>query len=110
MSSRSPCVERIGFQRRGACAPCRLDRGRDQRRGDTLAACRLGNYKAHFTTQVAYSQQPPENHETPLLFDLAVDPGERLNISAAHPEVLTKIAAAVAAHQASIEPAINQLQ
>jgi len=79
-------------------------------RGDTLAACRLGNYKAHFTTQDGYSPQKPEKHEPPVLFDLAVDPGEQLNIAAEHPEVLAKIAAAVAAHQSSIEPVINQLQ
>lgn len=78
-------------------------------RGARLYACRIGNYKAHFITQNGYGPGKPEKHEPPLLFDVAVDPGEQFDISAKHPEVLRTMAAAIASHQAGIEPAQPQL-
>ena len=78
-------------------------------RGDRLFACRLGNYKAHFTTQPGYGPGKPEAHEPPLLFDVAVDPGEQYNIANEHPDVLEAIAAAVTAHREDLKPGIPQL-
>lgn len=68
-------------------------------RGSQLAACRLGKYKAHFSTQTGYSGIPPEEHTPPLLFDLEFDPGETTEIGANHPEVIARIEAVVAAHK-----------
>ncbi len=78
-------------------------------RGPQLFACRLGNFKAHFQTQAGYGQAQPEKHATPLLFDVAIDPSERFDIAAKHPDVIERINAAVAAHQAKMTPGVNQL-
>jgi arylsulfatase A-like enzyme len=77
-------------------------------RGSRLAACRLGKYKAHFSTQTGYSGVPPEEHSPPLLFDLEFDPGETTEIGAAHPDVIARIEAAVAAHKAALKVAPPQ--
>ena len=68
-------------------------------RKDKLAAVRLGNYKLHLFTQNGYGQPKPDIHEPPLLFDLAQDPSEKFNIAAAHPKIVAKIHAAIAAHR-----------
>ncbi len=78
-------------------------------RGERLSACRLGNYKAHFVTQPGFGPGETVRHEPPLLFDLAVDPGERFDVAAEHPEVLERIAAAVAAHREAMVPGVPQL-
>ena len=78
-------------------------------RGAQLFGCRLGKYKAHFATQSGYGPDKPEVHEPPLLYDLAVDPGEQYNIASEKPEVLESIAAAVAAHRANLKFGAAQL-
>ena len=78
-------------------------------RGATLFACRLGAYKAHFKTQAGYGQPQPETHERPLLFNLAHDPSEKFDVGAQHPEVIERIRAAVAAHEARMTYGKNQL-
>ncbi|HEU4692365.1 MAG TPA: sulfatase [Vicinamibacterales bacterium] len=71
-----------------------------------LRAVRKGNYKAHFITSGAYDDPEPRVAQTPpLLFDLSVDPGERFNISADHPEVVADLVNMASAHRASIAPA-----
>jgi arylsulfatase A len=70
-------------------------------RGDELAACRLGEFKLHYSTQNGFSPLPPERHDPPLLFDLGRDPGERLDVAAAHPDVVARIEAAVEAHRSA---------
>jgi arylsulfatase A len=77
-------------------------------RGSELAACRIGKYKAHFSTQTGYSGVPPETHPPPLLFNLELDPGETTEIGAAHPEVIAQIEAAVDAHKAALKMAPPQ--
>ncbi len=79
-------------------------------RGAQLFAARLGKWKAHFFTQPAYGTPKPEAHDPPLLFDLTNDPGESFNVAAQHPEVLSQIATAVAAHRSKLEPAPSQLE
>ncbi len=79
-------------------------------RGTDLFACRLGDWKAHFRTQSGYGQPQPETHEPPLLFRLPHDPSEKYNVAAAHADVLARIAAAVAAHRATVQPAEPQLK
>ncbi|WP_439484298.1 sulfatase family protein [Cyclobacterium plantarum] len=93
-------------------------------RGQQVYAVRKGDYKAHFITQLEYGNptahpvtQPPvplENTatvlETPLLYNVNVDPGERFDIAADHPEIIAEIRAVMEAHKAGIEPVENQLE
>ena len=79
-------------------------------RGDTLAACRLGPWKAHFMTQPGYGPGKPESHDQPLLFHLGSDPSEKRNVAAENSEVVARIQAAVAIHRASVILGEPQLQ
>jgi arylsulfatase A len=79
-------------------------------RGDKLAACRLGPWKAHFITQAGYGQANPESHDPPLLFHLGLDPSEKRNVAADHPDVLARIQTAVESHQAGVVPGQPQLR
>lgn len=78
-----------------------------------LRAIRQGNYKAHFITSGAYGEgQPRTEHDPPLLFDLATDPGERFDIAADHPEVVAALRQAVATHRRGVvvaEPLFDRL-
>lgn len=68
-----------------------------------LRAVRKGKYKAHFVTSGAYGEgQPRTEHNPPLLFDLSVDPGERFNIAAGHPEVVADLMQTAKAHREAI--------
>jgi arylsulfatase A len=93
-------------------------------RGQQVYAIRNGNYKAHFITQLEYGNptahpvtNPPillESNATildePLLYNVNVDPGERFNIAADHPEVILEIRKILAEHKASLVPVENQLE
>ena len=71
-----------------------------------LMAFREGRYKIHFVTQGAYSLPPERSeHDPPLLYDLAADPGERYDISSEEPQILQRVIAAADRHRASFEPA-----
>jgi uncharacterized sulfatase len=71
-----------------------------------LRAIRDGRYKAHFITSGAYGAgEPRTEHPTPLLFDLAADPGERRNIASSHADVLAGLVAAAERHRRSVTPA-----
>jgi arylsulfatase A-like enzyme len=72
-------------------------------RSDTLAACRLGVFKLHFSTQNGFSPTPPARHDPPWLFDLGRDPGEQVEVAAQHPDVVERILAAVHAHQTAMQ-------
>jgi arylsulfatase A-like enzyme len=78
-------------------------------RGPRLAACRLGDWKAHFFTQGGYGGEPATDRDPPLLYHLGLDPGEQRDVAAAHPEVVARIRAAVAEHQAGMVMAPSQL-
>lgn len=92
--------------------------------GTEVYAVRWGDYKAHFFTQNEYGSQtahpitnPPTEiasqktaHEIPFLFNLAEDPGERLNIAEKHPEIIAKIREILASHKQTIVPVENQLE
>jgi len=71
-----------------------------------LRAVRKGQYKAHFITSGAYDD--PERRtaqEPPLLFDVSVDPGERYNVAASHPDVVADLIQLANAHRATVRPA-----
>lgn len=66
-------------------------------RGDKLYAVRVGDYKAHFITQEPYGPDVVE-HETPLLYNLSIDPSEKYDIAKENPEVIANIMQAVKEH------------
>lgn len=79
-------------------------------RGPTLYAARLGDYKAHYITQGEYGMfGGREEHATPLLYNLSVDPSEKYDIAADHPDVLQKIDAYVKEHQSDLVIGEDQL-
>lgn len=79
-------------------------------RGDRIWAVREGPYKAHFRTRSGYRGEPMEEHDPPLLFHLEVDPSEKQNIAADHPEVIERLQEVVDEHRASLVPVENQLE
>lgn len=79
-------------------------------RDTTAYAIRKGPWKMHVTTRSAYGKDAPVNHDAPLLFNLAVDPGEKFNVAAKHPEVIAELRKRLADHQATVTPVENQLE
>ncbi|MSU57447.1 MAG: arylsulfatase [Pedosphaera sp.] len=75
-------------------------------RGDELFAVRKGNFKMHLQTAPGYAgnrvQEKLEQHEPPLLFNLASDPGEKFDVAKEHPEVVADIQKVVAEHQTKL--------
>jgi len=70
-----------------------------------LRAVRKSRYKAHFITSGAYGEgEPRTTYTPPLLFDLATDPGERFNIAAAHPDVVSDLVRTADAHRRTVVP------
>jgi arylsulfatase A-like enzyme len=71
-----------------------------------LRAVRKGPYKAHFITSGAYGEgEARVEHNPPLLFNLAEDPGERHNIAAAHPDIVADLTGETVAHRKTVAPA-----
>jgi arylsulfatase A-like enzyme len=71
-----------------------------------LRAVRKGPYKAHFITSGAYGEgEKRTEHNPPLLFNLAEDPGERHNIAGSRPEVVADLVKEAAAHRKTVTPA-----
>jgi len=68
-------------------------------------AVRKGQYKAHFITSGAYDDGEPRTvHDRPLLFDLSLDPGERFDIAADHPDVVADLLRTADAHRKTVTP------
>jgi arylsulfatase A-like enzyme len=58
-------------------------------RDGELYAFRQGSWKAHFVTRGAYGRGGPRvAHDVPELYQLDVDPGERFNVAAGHPDMV----------------------
>jgi uncharacterized sulfatase len=73
-------------------------------RSGELQAFRKGFYKIRMVSEGAYGLPPARTeHETPLLFHLGQDPGEKFDIAAGQPQVVSDLLAAVAAHQAGMK-------
>ena len=69
---------------------------------------RQGPWKAHFTTQAGYGEQP-QHHDPPRLFHLGQDPGESYNVAAEHPRVIAELQKTADEHRQTVEPVKNQL-
>ena len=78
-------------------------------RGTTLFALRHGPFKAHFFTRAEYGADAVRAHEPPLLYNVDVDPGERFEIGAKHPDVMAEIQSLAAQHRAAVTPAPSRL-
>lgn len=70
-------------------------------RGGRLFAVRLGDFKAHFITQSGYAPVATE-HDPPLLYNLNVDPSEKYDIAADHPEIIEQILEVVRQHNEAL--------
>ena len=79
-------------------------------RNDELYAVREGDYKAHFITQGAYGGHAKQVHETPLLYNVNIDPSEQFDLAEKHPGVLAKIRKVVARHEADMVKGVDQLR
>lgn len=79
-------------------------------RGTQVYAIRKGEFKAHFITQGEYGGPKRTVHEVPLLYNLNVDPSEKINIAEKHPELILEIEKILEEHMASLVPAENQLE
>lgn len=92
-------------------------------RGDKVYAVRKGKYKAHFITQLSWDKsrtsrfvtdpeidisEKPKMLETPLLYNVNVDPAERYNIADKHPEVIEAFKNLLIDHQKNINHQINK--
>jgi arylsulfatase A len=72
---------------------------------DELRAVRKGAYKAHFVTSGSYGQgEPRTEHNPPLLFNLADDPGEHTDVAAQHPDVVADLIREAEAHKRGVKP------
>ncbi len=60
--------------------------------GSELRAFRYKNHKIHFVTKGAF-QEPPKRvvHDVPLLMDLTLDVGEKIDISKSNPAILAEV-------------------
>ena len=79
-------------------------------RGSRLMALRNGAFKAHFITQSEYGGEAPMTHPTPELYNLDVDPSEKYNIAAQHPEVIAEMRRLAEEHKKGIPPVQSRLE
>ncbi len=79
-------------------------------RGTEIFAARMGDYKAHYTIQGSYGMwEEKEKLETPLLFNLSVDPSEEWNIYEDNTEMVAKIDALIEKHRQDLVPGADML-
>ena len=79
-------------------------------RGYNLMAVRKGQWKMHLMTQESYGQPAPVKHDPPLLFNLDHDPSEKYNLGERRSEIIATIMKSVAAHKATLHPAVSELE
>ena len=79
-------------------------------RGYRLMAVRHGNWKMHLLTQDAYGQPQPVSHDTPLLFNLHLDPSEKRDVSKENPDVIKLLSEVIQEHLKSAKHAESQLE
>ncbi|MAE77199.1 MAG: arylsulfatase [Planctomycetes bacterium] len=78
-------------------------------RGTRLHAVRHGQWKAHFWTR-GWRQRKLNQHETPLLFHLDLDPSESWNVAAKQKKNVATLTALAEAHSKTVQPVVNQLE
>lgn len=80
--------------------------------GAQIYAIRKGAYKAHFIIQPESGGTPEEKivQDTPVLYNLNVDPSERFNIADKHPEIIAEIKRVLEKHLSTLKPVENQLE
>jgi arylsulfatase A len=76
----------------------------------TVFAVRKGPWKMHVATRSSYGADPAKKHDSPLLFNLRIDPSERFDVGAKHPEVIADLKKLLAEHEATVTPVENQLE
>lgn len=79
-------------------------------RDEELYAARRGSFKAHWITRSAYGREDAEKHDPPLLFHLARDPSESLNVASDYPAELAELSREVERHRTGVMPARTQLE
>ena len=78
--------------------------------GEELFAYRSGDYKAHFSTRPqVYQGGKREDHKTPVLYHLGIDPGEKRDVAAQHPEIIEMIKKEAEKHRSTVDSVENQL-
>jgi arylsulfatase A len=78
-------------------------------RGTDLFAVRVGSYKAHFITRSGYGGNKII-HETPILYNLDIDPSEKYDIAAENPEIIELILESVENHRRKMVMGPDQLK
>lgn len=75
-------------------------------------AIRKGPWKIHLITQDAYGPgaREPKTQDPPLLFNLGIDPGEKLDVAEEHPDVLKDLLGEIMTHKKQLTPAESQLE
>ena len=79
-------------------------------RGTQVFAIRKGGFKAHFITQSEYGSDTKEIQETPLLYNLDMDPSEKHNVAEEHPTVIKELEKILEEHLSTLVPVENQLE
>ena len=77
--------------------------------GTKVCAVRKGAFKAHYYTKSPYGTAPEVKHDPPLLYNLDVDPSEKYDISAKHPEILSSMQKEIERHLASVVKVEDQV-
>jgi arylsulfatase A len=80
-------------------------------RGTRLMAMRVGPWKAHFVTQESYTgNNKAVEHDPPVLYNLNVDPSEKWDVAADHPDIIDAIKRAAERHKRTVKPVPSQLE
>jgi len=77
--------------------------------GHEIFAYRKGDYKIHYKTLNPYVGEQAVEHDPPLLFNLAIDPSERFNLSDKLPEKIAELDALVQQHKEGVLPSEDQM-
>ena len=75
--------------------------------GGELFAVRLNDFKLHFKTSDWFKQ--PKIHDPPLLYNLNIDPSERLNIADKNPKKIKEILELVEKHNSNMVKGKDQM-
>src|SRR5262249_56659072 len=71
---------------------------------DEIFAVRRGPWKLHLKTiNPAAGEKKPKVHDPPLLFNLAFDPSERVNVAARHPELIQQLLNVIEQHRLDVK-------